>query len=321
MGVIQAVLVATCRVSRREDGVTAYVAGIRIIRCGGPSSLGRSLEGILGPVPGLTVDYSSTSLDPDHPIFHDPDYALPLLPEAIGGRRRGIPPVDHADFVLLAHSGIRNTPAWLWLALRDRESLGRMALGVHTNWAAHVLLAEGPPVTMELLGLAASAAAQEHRMKEFVIRPVADADPVLTDTRIVVPIRRYPLSPRSPATIMGEALPLAAGLDLSQGEIATLRSLVQDEGAVRASLAVVESRSVLGAYGQTGEYSRMLLESRRATVMLADGSWRFPGGGLERSDRLEKKIEASLGDRQVRVLVTALDDPLLEAEGYSIRLV
>ena len=328
-GVVQAVMVAVECVQRDAQGEPVLGRTVRIVRRGGPPMIGPAVGRVIAANRWHVGALDTVELRSDHPIFHDDQYASPLIPPVIESPRQQIPAANPSQFVPLAASGIRNTAAHLWFALNGDRDLGRLALGVRLEWAGYVLLAEGPPVTEDVLYRAAGAAMRDHRVAEFAIRPVAVGDPLLGDSRVVAPIRRDADSPRSPAIIMGDALPLSAGFDPRPEEIDELRAFVQAEGASRGSLAYVQTRSVLGITvplpgahpGRVSGYERRVLESSHPVLLFADGTKRYEGGP-ERERQLDASLTARLARRTaIRIAVTDLDDPLLDAEGYSIRLV
>jgi hypothetical protein len=329
VGVTQAVLVAVGQMRRDPKGAGILAKSLRIVRRGGPSQLGPTLGAVLAARTWETGAVDTVEFGVDHAILHDVDYAIPLIPEAFASPRQPLPPVDRAEFVELAHSGIRNTPGYLWFALNSDPSLGRLALGVRSDRETYELLAECPPVSIDLLMRAAAAMNDDPRVHEFAIRPVAIGDPALGDTGIVVPIRRDPEAPRSPVTILGDAVPLASGFDLAPSEIEAIRGVVEAEGPVRASLAFVDSRVILGvgdpviAGSPVGVATtvRRRFESRRPTLLFAGKPEADDRSRFELERRLKDALVARLADRAPEVEITTADDPLLCADGYAIELV
>ena len=249
------------------------------------------------------------------------------IPMQLAHPPKPIPRVNTRRFISLARSGMRNTPGLLWFALNADPGLGRLALGVLADGVSYQLLAECPTVTLDLLGRAAPMVMGDHRAHSFSIRPTTSDDPALGDTRIVIPIRRDATAPRSPATLLGDALPLSTGFDLEPREVDEIREVALAEGAVRASLAYVESRSLIGEHRPIGTSPRVdvverrLIESRQVTLMFADGTpWQAPGG-LEHGQAIDAALRARLAGRAPQVAVTDLDDPLLNAAGYSMVLI
>jgi hypothetical protein len=265
----------------------------------------------------------------DHAIFHDTGHALALIPEAFREPRQAISPVERDRFTPLAHSGIRNTADLLWYALNGHEALGRFALGVRSDGSTYELLAECSAVSPDMLMRAAAAVASDHRVHEFAIRPVEPGDPALADTDIVIPLRRDPEAPRSPAVIMGDALPLGPDLDLEPHEIEAIRVFATRSGAIRASLALVESRSLVEVTDRTIArdpvhvviHSRRLFESRYPVLLFADGQAKDGHARLRLEGQLQDALDGRLADRAPRVRVTDAEDPLLGAASYAIRLV
>ena len=269
----------------------------------------------------------AVQIDMDHPILHDPTYAVPLIPMQLEPPPKPIPRVDTRRFISLARSGMRNTPGLLWFALNGDPGLGRLALGVLADGVSYELLAECPTVTLDLLGRAAPMVMGDHRAHSFSIRPTTSDDPALGDTRIVIPLRRDATAPRSPATLLGDALPISTGFDLEPREVDVIREVALAEGAVRASLAYIECRSLIGEHRLVGTspsvnlLERRLIESRQVTLMFADGTpWHAPGG-LEHSHAIDTALRARLGGRAPKVAVIDLDDPLLAAAAYAIVLI
>jgi hypothetical protein len=328
-GIDQAVLVGVAQMRRDPRGAATVARSLRIVRRGGPRQLAPILMPVLAARTWETGAVDTMEFGIDHAIFHDVDYAIPLIPEAFAGPPEPLPPVDRAEFIELAYSGIRNTAGSLWFALNGDPSLGRLALGVRADRETYELLAECPPISFELFMRAASAVHSDHRVHQFAIRPVVIGDPALGDTEIVVPIRRDPDAPRSPATILGDALPLASGFDLAPSEIEAIRRVVEAESPVRASLAFVDSRVIVGVEDRVIARSqvkvattvRRLFESRRPTLLFADGSTASDMSRFDLQGRLKDALVARLADRAPEVEITNADDPLLCAEGYAIELV
>ena len=327
-GVEQAVLVAVGQIRQGPEGGGILARSLRIVRRGGPSQLAPILTPVLAAWSWEAGAVDTVEFDVNHAILHDVDYAVPLVPETFAGPRQPLPPVDRTEFVDLAYSGIRNTAGSLWFALNGDPSLGRLALGVRSDRQTYELLAECSPVSFDLF-MRAAAAMNDPRVHEFAIRPVATGDPALGDTGIVVPIRRDPEAPRSRATILGDAMPLASGFDLAPNEIEAIRGVVEAESPVRASLAFIDSRMILGvedpmiARSPAGVATtvRRLFESRSPTLLFADGSKADEMGRFELERRLKDALVARLADRAPDVVITTADDPLLSADGYAIELV
>jgi hypothetical protein len=329
-GVSQAVLIAVAEMRRDADNDAVLARTLRLVRLGGPSQIGPLLAPVLAHsswrAAGTNMD--TVVLDEDHPILHDPDYAVPLVPAVLGGSREPIQPVKPASFTPLEHSGIRNTGGALWLALVDDAPLRRLALGVRADGGTYELLVEGPPPTLDLVTRAASAVVSDRRVHAFAVRPVAAGDPALDDTHIVYPLRRYPDAPRSRATLLGEALPIASGLDITDDDLDQIRAVLRAKGVRRASLCFVESRILAGVEGrviardpvQVTQMVRRLFETRKPTVLFVDGTDPQRASRFARVDRVTKELERRVPSLGLAVEITDMRDALLEPGEYAIGL-
>jgi hypothetical protein len=267
-------------------------------------------------------------LDGDHPILHEVDLAVALVPAVHDGRREPIRPVEPAAFTPLKHSRMRNTGGALWLALVDEASVRRASVGVRADGDTYELLVEGQPPTLDLLIRTASAVVSDRSVSAFAVRPVAPGDPALADTEIVFPLRRYPDAPRSRATLLGEALPIASGLDITEDDLERIRAVLRSVGAQRASLCLVESRILMGVEErviardpvQMVQMVRRLFESRKPTILLVDGVDPQSGSRSARADRVKEELERQVPGRELAVRITDLADALLEPGEYAIGL-
>jgi hypothetical protein len=122
----------------------------------------------------------------------------------------------------------------------------------------------------------------------------------LGDTDIVFPLPRYPDAPRSRATLVGEALPLTAGFDLTVDE--------------------VEERVVARDPVQVATAVRRFFEGRKLTVLVVDGGEPGVVGRLKRAERIEKELGVRVPSHEFAVEITEIEDPLLRPGDYAIAM-